>query len=204
MFYIIEQGARIQTPLESLVRMKRVNALEGMKSITATGGDQPSVADKQLVGKEGIKNYQQTEEQAEQRQPAMFAHQIMTQPVISIDMGESIASARQLLEQQRFHHLPVVDNNKKLCGIISDRDIMRYSLQHQAKDLARTAVDKAMTIKVITAAETTEIRSIADVMCQQGFSAMPITDKAHNLMGIVSRTDILRTLVNEEPLELWV
>ena len=117
---------------------------------------------------------------------------------------DSVADAVSIFDQQRFHHLPVLDETKQLCGMITDRDVMRFMIIHGRSRLAKTPIQQVMTKKIITAAESTEIRSIANVMCQQGFSAMPITEANHTLMGVVTRSDILRTLVNEAPLELWV
>lgn len=204
MFYIIDQGSRIQTPLKSLLKMRKVKALNETAAIAVVGSEQEKETTSVLVNVAAVKGYQQAAEQSEVRQPAIFAGQIMTKHVITIAVHESLVHARGLFEHHRFHHLPVLDEANRLCGIITDKDIMRFALKNNHANLGQTSVQKVMTQKIISAAETTEIRRIADVMCQQNFGAMPITQENHLLVGVVSRTDILRTLVNEAPLELWV
>ena len=205
MFYITEQGARIQTPLESLVKGRGVNALEAIPAIAKIGSDQ-AISDTNTATKTKISSaYQESNNhESKPREPAIFAEQIMTHPVKAIRLDESAHVISALFNQQRFHHLPVIDKNATLCGIVSDRDIMRISLNEQFKRLKDIPVANIMTKRVISAGLKTEIRSIAEVMCQQQFSAMPITDEHQKLLGIVSRSDILRTIVNQSPLELWV
>ena len=204
MFYIIDHGQRIQTPVETLARDKTVQAIAETAATGAVGKQQDLPPANQPQADKLARHYQENKQAGKQkRQPAVFATQIMTKPAIAINEQESVHSASQLLKRQRFHHLPVTNKNGELIGIITDRDIMRFSLNNHLADLRNIAVNRLMSKKVITAAEETEIRSIADVMCRQNISAMPITDHNRKLIGIISSTDILRTLVHQAPLELW-
>ncbi|WP_156820824.1 HPP family protein [Dasania marina] len=212
MFYIIDQGLRIQTPVETLARDKTVQAIEKPAATSAISKEQevpiPKQPPKQNPAQPNADklahHYQENKQASQQRrQPAVFATQIMTRPAIAMNDQESIYSASLLLKRQRFHHLPIINKNGELIGIVTDRDMMRFSLDNSLADLRSITVSRIMNKKVITAAEETEIRSIADVMCRQNISAMPITDQNRRLIGIVSSTDILRTLVHQAPLELW-
>lgn len=60
-----------------------------------------------------------------------------------------------------------------------------------------------MTPKVITAGEQAEIRTIAEVMCIQATGAISIANEQVEVVGMVARSDILRTLVHQAPLDLW-
>jgi acetoin utilization protein AcuB len=202
-FYVIDQGIRIQTPVDTLVRSAYVNALEKTAAVANVTADTHISDSTQTPLNKQLQQYQQEQTANQERQPAIFADQIMTQPAIAINEHENIFNATQLLKQQRFHHLPVTNKQLIVTGMITDRDIMRFSINHAAANQRATQIKHIMSPKVITAGTQTEIRSIAEVMSNQRISAMPITDQNNKLIGIISSTDILRTLVNQSPLEMW-
>lgn len=70
--------------------------------------------------------------------------------------------------------------------------------------MAITRVDAVMISQVVCASVDTSIRRIAEVMLLHKVDALPITDDAQHVRGIVTRTDLLRALVLDAPLELWV
>lgn len=204
MFYIIEQGARIHTPLESLLKQRNVNPISETAATHAISVELPNTENKHNQT-EQLKAYKESAESKQpSRQRARFAKELMTHPVISVTADYPLKSSIALLQKHNFHHLPIVDENKRLKGIVSDRDIMRYRLQHPNSPLEIITIGEVMTQRVISAALSTEIRAIADVLCQRNFSAMPITDEQQRVVGMLSRSDILKALVHEAPLEIWI
>ncbi len=110
----------------------------------------------------------------------------------------------RLFEQRSIHHLPVISNNEQhISGIISDRDyLIKVHMQENSTGIELQAVD-IMTEQVLAASQDTEIRELARVMFDNQIGAVPIVDENDKLIGIVTRSDILKTLINVEPLELW-
>ena len=75
-----------------------------------------------------------------------------------------------------------------------------------AKDIldeSQSTVASIMKTNVLTARPATEIRSVANVMFKQRIGAMPIVDEGGKLVGILTRSDILKAVINRAPLELW-
>lgn len=70
--------------------------------------------------------------------------------------------------------------------------------------MATTRIDAVMISQVVCASAETSIRRVAEVMLLHKVDALPVTDEAQRVQGIVTRTDLLRALVLEAPLELWV
>lgn len=70
--------------------------------------------------------------------------------------------------------------------------------------LANTRIDTVMISQVVCTSAETSIRRVAEVMLLHKVDALPVTDTAQHVQGIVTRTDLLRALVLEAPLELWV
>ena len=132
-----------------------------------------------------------------QRKRAILAHQIMSSPVVTVHPEASVAHVLELFSSHRFRHIPVVSAEIKLVGIASDRDILPVQQ-------TETPVAEIMHTDVLSARPHTEIRSIAEILHLQRISAMPIVDKSEVLVGILTSDDILRTLVNNAPLELWI
>ena len=61
-----------------------------------------------------------------------------------------------------------------------------------------------MATPVLTAHADTEIREIARVLFEERIGAVPIVDSQGQLVGMVTRSDILRTIMNHAPLDLWI
>lgn len=145
--------------------------------------------------------------QIKEKVPALTADQIMQSPVITIDPDTTIKEALALFRDRGFRHIPVMSANNKLIGMVSDRDIYRSisgldEEKTQQPTVAQDAVNKIMQQQVLTASEDTDIRMIARLFVDQNVGAMPImTD--NKLVGIITRTDVLASLVRHYVLELW-
>ncbi|MEK6748523.1 MAG: CBS domain-containing protein [Pseudomonadota bacterium] len=156
--------------------------------------------------------YTQTAQQtAKMPELAIHAQQIMSTPVLTLADTTTILSAWAVFRERRFRHLPVLDRHGNLVGILSDRDMLRYAATHgRVPPFGADAPEALMGLeglykkRVLTATPDTEIRQIARILLEQRIGSMPIVDDAGQLCGMITRSDILRTLVHHMPLELWV
>ncbi len=141
--------------------------------------------------------YQKLNEPNRKRQPAILSSQIMASNIETLHAEDKTEKARELFQTKRFRHIPVVSDDGQLIGIVSDRDFIGD--EHKGK-----FVKDIMTSPVLSARPETPIRKVAEIMFQEQIGAMPIVSEDGQLSGMLTRTDILRTVVNEAPLELWV
>ncbi|HEB26349.1 MAG TPA: CBS domain-containing protein [Porticoccus sp.] len=201
MFYIIEQGSRIKTPVDRLFVPRGVPEVAASPAVSAVSSGS---VDQSESKSQSIKNnvYTDASDDEPERSRVIYSHQIMSSPVVTASVDQTLEEIWVLFSKSRFHHLPILNNQQQLQGIVSDRDILRFAANKQ-RDVGGYRIEQLMTKRVISAAEETEVRLIAEVMCRQAIGAVPITDDSAALVGIVSRSDILRTLVNRAPLELW-
>jgi acetoin utilization protein AcuB len=88
-----------------------------------------------------------------------------------------------------IRHLPVVDIEGRLIGLLSERDAFRTFLQ--SRDLA-IAVRAVMTKDVITVRPQSRAAEATSLMLEHKISSLPVVDEAMHLVGIVTETDILR------------
>lgn len=143
--------------------------------------------------------YEAASETHPKRRPAATAADLMSAPVITLASEASLRTAVALFREHRFRHVPVCEPSGMLVGILSDRDLLRDGV------LADSAlIAEVMTTPVLTAHPETVVREIARVMFEEHLGAIPIVDVAGALVGIITRSDILRALINRAPLELWV
>jgi acetoin utilization protein AcuB len=141
------------------------------------------------------------------RQQVIYADQIMSSPVRTLSLGLSYEAAHAMFVKYRHRHFPVVDEKSQLVGLVSDRDMLADdgSLEGAVEPLtSKRAIINIMSKQILTASERTTIHEICRVMYNQHIGALPITDEKANLLGIITRSDILRTMLQNGPIELWV
>jgi acetoin utilization protein AcuB len=129
----------------------------------------------------------------------------MTQEVITTDPEEDVFDAYEKMSQNRIRHLPVIDADGRLIGIVTDRDIRSALPYSMIKDPTRTAeAEKVKNLKVmdIMTADPKTIgphHTIQDalVLIQDlRVGALPVVDKEGKLKGILSVRDLLRAFIN--------
>ena len=124
-------------------------------------------------------------------QKEFFAIDVMNKPIFSESAGSLFDKIRLEMKIRSIRHVPIV-KEQKLIGIISDRDLLKVEslgtfLYLKAEDI--------MTTILIVAEEETPLAHIAHVLLEENISALPVIDKSHQLVGMISRTDILRAIV---------
>jgi acetoin utilization protein AcuB len=147
----------------------------------------------------------QSPTQVQEPTEVCFAREIMTSPVLSIAPATSIDEASRIFTEKRFRHIPVVASSGAVVGLISDRDILRYratTTPHDAQENTKT-VGSMMVHEVLCASPSARIREVAQVMLDERIGSMPIVDSTESLVGIVTRSDILRAIVRHGPIRLW-
>ena len=113
--------------------------------------------------------------------------------VWTIREDQTIDEALRILVNQRIGALPVLDDERRLAGILSERDIVRGCYEN-GQGLASTPVAWLMTRHVITADPTDEISEIMEVMTVNRIRHVPVVQDGR-LQGIVSIGDIVKALL---------
>ena len=133
----------------------------------------------------------------------MFVSRSMTQKVITTDPEASVFDAYEKMSRNRIRHLPVIDADDRLIGIVTDRDIRSALPYSKLKDPARAAKTvKDLKVKDIMTTEPKTIgphHTIQDalVLIQElRVGALPVVDKEGKLKGILSVRDLLRAFIN--------
>jgi CBS domain-containing protein len=109
---------------------------------------------------------------------------------------------RPLFDEKNIGLVPLINQENQLVGVVTKGDLTRQRVRFT--DLAPRAVSTIANANVLTATTQTNIRELARVLLAQDIRGLPIVDDQRNVVGIVTRGDILQALVNYAPLELWL
>lgn len=205
MFHVYSiDGVRLNVPVESLKVGEEVNRLE--KSYRP----RKVIDKKESQYKEGERNEQLSVAvkaykdalKVNNEEQILHAFEIMKSPVLTLKPETNIADAIVEFRINDISHMPVLSREKKIIGIVSDRDLLNY-LSLGSKDNTETkTVSEIMVREVITSSGITDIRRIARVMFDRHIGTMLIVDDSGKLEGIITRSDILYALINYQPISI--
>ncbi|NNG45674.1 MAG: CBS domain-containing protein [Deltaproteobacteria bacterium] len=135
----------------------------------------------------------------------MFVTRRMQRNVATIAPSASLEEARRLMREKNVRQLPVIDENDKLAGMVSDRDIREAMLpvgllpgsseKEMEKILADTPVEKVMTRKVVTAMVNDSLEDAIVLLHDFRIHALPVVDDKGGVAGIITRTDVLEAFI---------
>jgi acetoin utilization protein AcuB len=126
----------------------------------------------------------------------------MTGPLVTIGHDATVADAWSIIRSRQVRHLPVLDSDRRLIGMVTDHDlrlvILERCLQEEpdrlAETLGRLRVNEIMTWAVITVRPDADIRDAARIMHDHKLGALAVAD-AGRVVGILTATDVIRAVV---------
>ena len=125
---------------------------------------------------------------------------LLKREIISINEKKSINDAIQLLSKNKIGALPVINNQMKLCGIISERDIINVISENKSINFSLSLIDSIMTAKVITCDKNTKSNVLMEIMTTNKIRHIPIIEN-NLLIGIVSIGDVVQRLLQNSNLQ---
>lgn len=144
------------------------------------------------------------------RHPLTLVRDIMNRNVITVALDSEVQQAWQLLASEGVGQAPVVTASGALVGLLSRADLLHPeqlpSPEASAlvwRTLLTQPVAELMWTPIPSVAEETDIRQLASVLLDNGLPGLPVADEEGVVTGFVSRSDILRAVVTDPPLDLW-
>ncbi len=114
---------------------------------------------------------------------------VMTKDVVTLSPDDNFAEAVELMARRDFRHLLVADDEQRLLGVLSDRDILRVT--GRAGDCQAKQIRHVMTADPICVMPETLLSRAASTMVRKKINCLPVVDDANTVCGIVTSTDIL-------------
>ncbi|MHB9098971.1 MAG: CBS domain-containing protein [Syntrophales bacterium] len=135
---------------------------------------------------------------------------VMTVNVIKIRADADFSEVTNLLSEHRISGMPVVDENNRVIGIITEADVLSMAGMrkgHAFKDIIRHILGEplpgnrqnrslrdVMSSPAITTGPDADIREVALILDERRIKRLPVVDGEGKLIGVISRADIVRTI----------
>jgi len=211
-FILVGPGINNPVPLKKLFLNREVEESEEIapkRAIDEAHHPQHKFEDDVLVAEHLMSGAARAAYRAVEQVPVdkLMARQIMTSPVVTLTPETTVDEAMRLFEERNFRHLPVVaDEAGGLIGVVSDRDLLRY-LSGVGKGQpplrgGESEIAGLMQSPVLTAGTETDVRYIARLFVERHIGAVPIVEGGL-LVGIITRSDLLGSVMRHFVLELW-
>lgn len=146
------------------------------------------------------------------------AKDIMTGDVITVKPEITVEALARVLMDHKISGVPVVDENGKLFGIVTENDLIRQNkrlhiptvirlfdayfllgsdrMEEEIKEMAGTTVDDICTKDVVTIQEETSLDEIATIMAEQNIHLLPVL-RDGVVVGIVGKADMVRAMTDD-------
>jgi CBS domain-containing protein len=123
---------------------------------------------------------------------------IMVKEFISINQEATLQEAYDLLKEYKISQIPIVTEDKQIVGMISKKLILNFLMDDL--DYAKETLQKKLYSfdlpEVLATSPITDIRRVAQVLVESHHDALPVVDNDHILVGIVSKTNIIKAVSN--------
>jgi acetoin utilization protein AcuB len=135
----------------------------------------------------------------------MFVSRSMTRKVITVEPDDGIFKAQELMAANRIRHLPVIQPDGRLIGIVTDRDIRsalpykffkEFPSEEEKKNFSGLKIKNIMSKDPITISPTYTIQDALVMIQDARVGALPVVDENGILRGIISVRDLLRAFIN--------
>ena len=146
----------------------------------------------------------------------MKVREIMQEKVVSVKPQDNALEALRQLFKMKISGLPVVDEQGKLQGMFTEKEVLSYVLpsyiekvgsfvyeenpkatRKKFSELSAITVSQVMRKEVITVGEETTLSEAARIMLTKKSRRLPVIDKSGRVIGIVARCDVVESLVKE-------
>ncbi|HLS09313.1 CBS domain-containing protein [Lentibacillus sp.] len=142
----------------------------------------------------------------------------MITDVISVQKDMKIKELLKIMVKQQIGGVPVIDENDRLIGMISDGDVIRYfqpsgrtiydvfsmvfisekeELRHKIETSIEHQSAEIMKKNVYTVHPEDEIEEALSILSRYHFKKIPVTDDSYRVVGVISRGDIMRSIYNK-------
>ena len=133
----------------------------------------------------------------------MTVQSVMTSNPYTITEHDPVTDAQTLMRREQIHRLPVLNNAKKLVGIVSEKDLLyatpspatTLNVYEMSNLLSKLKVESVMTRDVMTVHPDTLVEDAARILVDNNIGGLPVME-GEKLCGIVTESDLFRLLID--------
>ena len=212
MFAVIDVGGSQSTYVAGVFRDRKVPKVSKTPAIQPVGPQTQPPEQQAHKGSSSFPNrlYEQVQAFSQSTSSKLVARDIMSSPVVTLPFNASLAQAWELVKEKRFRHIPIQSRTGALVGILSDRDLSRGTVESALVGIKGSAYLEHVTIEsyvshpVLVSAPEATLPAMARVLLEERIGAIPVLSQENVLLGLITRSDILRVIVAHPNFEDWV
>jgi acetoin utilization protein AcuB len=125
----------------------------------------------------------------------MLVRDRMSAHPVTVRSDADYKAALKLMQEHALHHVPVLDANKKLVGIVAERDLLLAAMHHLQSVVE---VGEVMHRDVVTTTRDMPLAEAAALMVDHRIGGLPVLDSRRKVIGVITETDIFRAFVESE------
>jgi acetoin utilization protein AcuB len=137
----------------------------------------------------------------------MRVSDLMSRDVATVGVADSCQEAVARMVRRKIRHLPVVERDGRLVGVVTDRDLRHRLFEPRVmKEIGTVSVDQIlktvpvkdiMSAPVVTVGPQDELETAARVMLEDKVGSLPVVENGR-VVGIITETDLLRQIVRAD------
>lgn len=132
----------------------------------------------------------------------MLVKDHMTTPAITLTPDTPFQEALKLMRERQIRRIPIVNEHRKLVGIVSERDLLHaepspatsLSIWEMNYLLWKLKVGDLMSKKIIAVTPQTALQDAASLLIKHKIGGLPVVDAEQKVIGVITETDILKLL----------
>ncbi len=204
-------GLSFRSTIDNLYTLSNVDSIARVRNNTEEGlpKDHSLKSRKKLYENQNIeeaKSVYKKMANIDTKEPVFHVQDLMTRDVISLNEENTLLEAYELMQEHEFRQIPVLNkDHNQLIGLVTQEFIL--DLLVGDLEFAQNIMERELSTfdfkEVITSDPITDIRRVAKVMVDFSLTAIPVVDQDDNLLGIVSRANILKAVANTPPMQIW-
>lgn len=183
--------------------------VEADRPVSGAGTEGGSAA-RPAITHQALQTYGQVQKPAPERRPLHTVRDVMTATPVLLPDSATVELGWKRLFDAQVGQAPVVNAQGLLVGLLTRAELMRPDRLPQPdgsfllwRALMALPVTELMVSPVASVSADTELRRLAWVLIETGLPGVPVVDADGRVEGFVSRTDILKAVVHDPPLDLW-
>lgn len=127
---------------------------------------------------------------------------LMSAKLITMKPEDSIIDAHLTMKEKEIRHIPIINKENQLVGIVSSRDVQKAMIIKKLNEFNNEIIIPSdykiqdfMNWPVVTVRENTHIKLVAEILLTEKISSLVVLDEKSNITGIVTTTDILTYVI---------
>ena len=125
----------------------------------------------------------------------MKVKECMCNNVEFLNSNNTIKECAKLMSEKHIGCIPVCDNENKVIGLVTDRDLILRSIACD-KDVNSTSLSEIMTTNVCLCKEDDKISDAEKIMCENQIRRLPVVDESGKMVGIISLANLCKNTSN--------